>query len=166
VAKKGISRELDRIDRNILRKLQENGRISYVDLASQVGLSTTPCLERVRRLEQDGIIKGYTAILEPKSLEAGLLVFLEISLTYRSGTVFDDFKREVMKIPHVMECHLVSGDFDYLIKARIGEMSAYRELLGELLLTLPNVDKSRSYIVMEEVKESSSIRVPDLKPKV
>lgn len=166
MAKKGISRELDRIDRNILRKLQENGRISYVDLASQVGLSTTPCLERVRRLEQDGIIKGYTAILEPKSLEAGLLVFLEISLTYRSGTVFDDFKREVMKIPHVMECHLVSGDFDYLIKARIGEMSAYRELLGELLLTLPNVDKSRSYIVMEEVKESSSIRVPDLKPKV
>ncbi|MEH6627897.1 MAG: leucine-responsive transcriptional regulator Lrp [Motiliproteus sp.] len=158
-------RELDRIDRNILRKLQQNGRMSYVELASEVGLSTTPCLERVRRLEKDGVIKGYTAILEPKYLDAGLLVFVEISLTYRAGTVFDDFKREVMKIAHVMECHLVSGDFDYLIKARIGEMAAYRELLGELLLTLPNVDKSRSYIVMEEVKESSAIRVPEFKRK-
>ncbi|OMH25903.1 Lrp/AsnC ligand binding domain-containing protein [Motiliproteus sp. MSK22-1] len=157
------TRELDRIDRNILRKLQENGRMSYVELASEVGLSTTPCLERVRRLEKDGVIKGYTAILEPKLLEAALLVFVEISLTYRSGTVFDDFKREVMKIPHVMECHLVSGDFDYLIKARISEMSAYRELLGELLLALPNVDKSRSYIVMEEVKESSAITVPEFR---
>ncbi len=154
---------LDRIDRNILRKLQQNGRISYVDLASEVGLSTTPCLERVKRLEKDGVIKGYTAVLEPKQLEAGLLVFVEISLTYRSATVFDDFKREVLKIRHVMECHLVSGDFDYLIKARISEMAAYRELLGELLLALPNVDKSRSYIVMEEVKESSAINVPDFK---
>ncbi len=154
---------LDRIDRNILRKLQQNGRISYVDLASEVGLSTTPCLERVKRLEKDGVIKGYSAVLEPKQLEAGLLVFVEISLTYRSATVFDDFKREVLKIRHVMECHLVSGDFDYLIKARISEMAAYRELLGELLLALPNVDKSRSYIVMEEVKESSAINVPDFK---
>ncbi len=156
-------RSLDRIDRNILRKLQQNGRMSYVDLASEVGLSTTPCLERVRRLEKDGVIKGHTAVVEPKHREAGLLVFVEISLTYRSGTVFDDFKREVLTIPHVMECHLVSGDFDYLIKARIGEMGAYRELLGELLLTLPNVDKSRSYIVMEEVKETSTINVPEFK---
>ncbi|WP_207063571.1 leucine-responsive transcriptional regulator Lrp [Motiliproteus sp. SC1-56] len=159
------ARELDRIDRNILRTLQKNGRISYVDLAQEVGLSTTPCLERVRRLEKDGVIKGYTALLEPKQLEAGLLVFVEISLTYRSGTVFEDFKREVLKLPHVMECHLVSGDFDYLIKARISEMAAYRELLGELLIRLPNVDKSRSYIVMEEVKESSNIAVPDLPPR-
>lgn len=157
------TRKLDRIDRNILRQLQGNGRMSYVDLASEVGLSTTPCLERVRRLEKDGVIKGYTALLEPQYLEAGLLVFVEISLTYRSPTIFEDFKREVLKIPQVMECHLVSGEFDYLIKARIGEMSAYRELLGELLITLPNVDKSRSYIVMEELKETSAIRVQDLK---
>ncbi len=159
------TKQLDRIDRNILRQLQNNGRVSYVDLAAEVGLSTTPCLERVRRLEKDGVIKGYTAVLEPSYLEAGLLVFVEISLTYRSSTVFEDFKREVLKIPHVMECHLVSGDFDYLIKARISEMSAYRELLGELLLTLPNVDKSRSYIVMEEVKETSSIPVPELRTR-
>jgi Lrp/AsnC family leucine-responsive transcriptional regulator len=156
-------RKLDRIDRNILRQLQSNGRMSYVDLATEVGLSTTPCLERVRRLEKDGVIQGYSATLDPHYLEAGLLVFVEISLTYRSPTVFEDFKREVLKISQVMECHLVSGEFDYLIKARISEMSAYRELLGELLLTLPNVDKSRSYIVMEEVKETSAIRVPELK---
>ncbi len=159
------TKELDRIDRNILRQLQKNGRVSYVYLAAEVGLSTTPCLERVRRLEKDGVIRGYTAVLEPSYLEAGLLVFVEISLTYRSSTVFEDFKREVLKIPNVMECHLVSGDFDYLIKARISEMSAYRELLGELLLTLPNVDKSRSYIVMEEVKETSNIPVPELRSR-
>ncbi|RDE22770.1 winged helix-turn-helix transcriptional regulator [Motiliproteus coralliicola] len=156
-------RKLDRIDRNILRQLQNNGRMSYVDLAAEVGLSTTPCLERVRRLEKDGIIRGYSANLDPRALEAGLLVFVEISLTYRSNTIFEDFKREVLKIPQVMECHLVSGEFDYLIKARISEMSAYRELLGELLISLPNVDKSRSYIVMEEVKETSSINVPEMK---
>ncbi len=162
MAKRDSKRELDRIDRNILRRLQENARISYVDLAADVGLSTTPCMERVKRLEKDGIIKGYTALLNPKHLEATLLVFVEISLTYRAPTVFDDFKREVMKIPQVMECHLVSGEFDYLIKARIGEMSAYRALLGELLIRLPNVDKSRSYVVMEEVKDSPNIAVPDL----
>ena len=155
-------RKLDRIDRSILRALQRDGRLSYVDLAAEVGLSATPCLERVRRLEKDGIIRGYTALLAPAALNAGLLVFVEISLTYRAPTVFDDFRDEVLKLEQVMECHLVSGDFDYLIKARIGEMSQYRALLGELLLALPNVDKSRSYIVMEEVKETPNLVVPGL----
>ncbi|MFB9887504.1 Lrp/AsnC ligand binding domain-containing protein [Balneatrix alpica] len=163
MSSKAIDRKLDRIDRNILRALQDDARLSYVDLANQVGLSTTPCMERVKKLERDGIILGYHAHLNPRALDASLLVFVEISLTYNSPTVFEDFRREVMRLPHVMECHLVSGNFDYLIKARIGEMSEYRVLLGELLQKLPGVSHTRSYVVMEEVKESSSLHVPELK---
>lgn len=152
-------RKLDRIDRKILRKLQEDGRISYVDLAAAVGLSTSPCLERVKRLEKDGYIKGYTALLEPRLLGGGLLVFVEISLTYTSPQVFEEFKRALVTLPQVLECHLVSGNFDYLLKARIANMAAYRELLGELLRVLPGVRNSHTLVVMEEVKESGRLAI-------
>ncbi|PXF30243.1 AsnC family transcriptional regulator [Pokkaliibacter plantistimulans] len=158
---KNTERKLDRIDRHILRALQEDARLSYVELANKVGLSTTPCMERVKKLERDGVIIGYHAHLNPHHLDASLLVFVEISLTYNSPSVFEDFRREVMSLPHVMECHLVSGNFDYLVKARIGEMSAYRGLLGEILQKLPGVSHTRSYVVMEEVKESTNLHVPD-----
>ncbi len=154
--------QLDRIDRKILRELQADGRLANVELAKRVGLSPTPCLERVRRLEEDGYIKEYRAILNPERLAAGLLVFVEIRLVRTSPEVFADFKRAVVMLPHVMECHLVSGDFDYLIKARVADMAAYRELLGETLLTLPGVAGSRSYVVMEEVKETPAIALPDV----
>ena len=147
-------RELDKIDRNILRILQTDGRISFTELGEKVGLSTTPCTERVRRLERDGVIEGYYARLNPHALKAGLLVFVEISLAYKSGDIFEEFRRAALKLPNVLECHLMSGDFDYLIKARISEMSDYRRLLGNILLKLPSATESRSYVVMEEVKES------------
>ena len=153
--------QLDRIDRRILRELQEQGRLANVELAKRVGLSPTPCLERVRRLEEEGYISGYRALLNPQRLNAGLLVFVEIRLVRTSPEVFADFKRAVVMLPHVQECHLVSGDFDYLIKARVADMSAYRDLLGETLLTLPHVAGSRSYVVMEEVKETSAIALSE-----
>ncbi len=153
-------RELDRIDRQILRELQAEGRLPLTELGERVGLSTTPCTERVRRLEQEGVIMGYSARLNPLHLEAGLLVFVELNLSYKSADVFEEFRRAVLKLPHVLECHLVSGDFDYLIKARINEMTSYRKLLGDILLTLPHVRESKSYIVMEEVKESLQLPVP------
>ncbi|SRR5690554_613366 len=156
-------RELDRIDRQILRELQAEGRLSLTELGERVGLSTTPCTERVRRLEQEGVIMGYSARLNPAHLEAGLLVFVELNLAYKSADVFEEFRRAVLKLPHVLECHLVSGDFDYLIKARICEMASYRRLLGDILLTLPHVRESKSYIVMEEVKESLELPVPKQK---
>lgn len=156
-------RELDRIDRQILRELQAQGRLSLTELGERVGLSTTPCTERVRRLEQEGVIMGYSARLNPAHLEAGLLVFVELNLAYKSADVFEEFRRAVLKLPHVLECHLVSGDFDYLIKARICEMASYRRLLGDILLTLPHVRESKSYIVMEEVKESLELPVPKQK---
>lgn len=123
-------RALDKLDRKILNLLQADGRMAMKDLAERIGLSITPCIERVRRMERDGVITGYYARVNPAKLGAGLLVFVEITLDHKSGNMFGQFRREVERIAQVLECHLISGEFDYLIKARIGEMSDYRKLLG------------------------------------
>ncbi|WP_432474462.1 Lrp/AsnC ligand binding domain-containing protein [Amphritea sp. HPY] len=163
--KNAHKRKLDKIDLNILKTLQENGRISYVDLADIVGLSTTPCMERVKRLEKDGLIQGYYARIDPQAMGYGMLVFVEISLSYQSPDAFQKFNLAVASLPYVQECHLVSGDADFLIKARIADMSEYRALLGEMLLTLPGVKNSKSYIVMEEVKESLGLPINPNQPR-
>lgn len=147
-------RPLDRTDLNILDVLQRNGRIPMTELAEAVNLSTTPCSERVKRLEREGVIQGYYARVNPAALGKKLLVFLEIKLSAKSADVFEKVKQEIMHVPEVMECHLVSGDFDYLVKARLKEMNKYRQLLGEILQRLPASAESRSYIVMEEIKET------------
>lgn len=152
-------RSLDKLDRRILTLLQGDGRMSMKDLAEAVGLTITPCIERVKRLERDGVIMGYYARLNPTLLGSGLLVFVEISLGNKAGNMFDKFRREVLRIPEVLECHLVSGDFDYLIKARIREIAEYRRLLGDILLQLPGAAQSKSYVVMEEIKETLEIMV-------
>ncbi|AJC17669.1 MULTISPECIES: Lrp/AsnC ligand binding domain-containing protein [Pandoraea] len=154
-------RTLDRLDRRILTLLQQDGRMSMKDLSEQVGLSITPCIERVKRMERDGVIMGYFARVNPAALGAALLVFVEITLDHKSGNMFDQFRREVLRIPEVMECHLISGDFDYLIKARIREMSEYRKLLGDILLQLPGAVQSKSYVVMEEIKETLTVHVDE-----
>ncbi|TWI69666.1 Lrp/AsnC family leucine-responsive transcriptional regulator [Pseudoduganella lurida] len=150
-------RTLDRLDRRILRILQDDGRVSMKDLAEAVGLSVTPAIERVKRMERDGVITGYHARLNPAALGASLLVFVEITLNQKSASHFEQFRREVLRIPEVQECHLVSGDFDYLIKARIREMAEYRKLLGDMLLNLPGAAQSKSYVVMEEIKETLAL---------
>lgn len=158
-----MSRKLDqlnRIDRNILRHLQADARISFAELARQVGLSTTPCKERVKRLEREGVIRGYQAILEPSYLDAALVVFVQIRLNRTSQDIFEEFTQSAFDLPEVLECYLVSGNFDYLIKARVADMDAYRKLLGETLLTLPGVQESTSYVVMEQVKETMALTVP------
>jgi Lrp/AsnC family leucine-responsive transcriptional regulator len=152
---------LDRIDRNILRELQKNGRISNVDLSQKVGLSPTPCLERVKRLEKQNVIKSYTALLDPQYLNASLLVYIELTLKRSSPDVFEVFNSAAKKLDSILECHLVSGDFDYLLKTRVADMSAYRKVLSETLLSLPNIKSSRTYVVMEEVKYLTSINIPN-----
>ena len=154
-------RDLDRTDLKILDLLQKNGRLTMTELAHQVGLSATPCTERVRRLEREGVITGYHARVDPRALGRPLLVFVELKLAAKSNDAFERVKKELAYVPEVMECHLVSGDFDYLIKARINEMASYRKLLGSTLLTLPHVRESKSYIVMEEVKETLSLPIAD-----
>ncbi len=156
-------RELDRIDLKILDVLQADARIPITELAERVGLSVTPCGERVKNLEKEGIILGYHARLDPHALGLGLLVFVELKLSTKSGAIFGKFRQEILKLPSVLECHLVSGDFDYLIKARIAQMSDYRSLLGDILLTLPGAQESRSYIVMEEVKEGFALELKEHK---
>ena len=148
---------LDRTDRQILACLQADGRISNVQLARKVNLTPTPCIERVKRLEKQGYIRGYTALLDPELVNASLLVFVEIDLSHNSPDAFRRFREEARKLPEIMDCHLVSGNFDYLIKARVSDMKAYRELLGEKILSLPGVNGSRCYVVMEEVKETLSL---------
>ena len=150
---------IDRIDRNILIELQKNGRLSNIELSKRVGLSATPCLERVKRLENDRFILGYQAMLNPQKLDAALLVIVEITLTKTSPDVFDDFSKAVHELEVIQECHLVSGDFDFLLKTRVADIAAYRELLGNTLLRLPAVSESRTYVVMEEVKSSNLLPI-------
>lgn len=152
--------DLNKIDRNILRALQRDARMSFAELARRVGLSTTPCKQRVKKLERQGVIRGYQAILEPNALAAGLVVFVQIRLNRTAQDIFEDFKQAALDLPQVQECYLVSGNFDYLIKARVADMAAYRALLGDTLLALPGVQESTSYVVMEQVKESLVLPVP------
>jgi Lrp/AsnC family leucine-responsive transcriptional regulator len=147
-------RDLDKIDRNILETLQRDGRITMTDLATLVGLSATPCTERVRRLEREGIISGYHARVNPHTLGLKMLVFVEIRLASKSEDIFEQVKQGLHNVPEIMECHMVSGHFDYLVKARLAEMTDYRKLLGDILLKLPAASESRSYVVMEELKET------------
>jgi Lrp/AsnC family leucine-responsive transcriptional regulator len=151
--------KISKIDRNILRILQKDGRISYTDLAREVGLSVTPCIERVKRLEKNGYIEGYSATLNPQLLEAGLVVFVQIRLNHTSQENFEEFRDSVISLQNVQSCFLVSGNYDYLLKARVADMSAYRELLGNSILKLPAVQESTSYVVMEELKETMQVPI-------
>ncbi len=149
--------ELDRLDRRILDRLQRDGRISITELAEHIGLSASACAERVRRLERDRVITGYHARIRPEAVGMSLLVFVEIKLSAKSGDVFEKVKSELLLVPEVMECHLVSGSFDYLVKFRLGGMTEYRHLLGTILKRLPVSAESHSYVVMEELKEEFTL---------
>ncbi|WP_428244257.1 leucine-responsive transcriptional regulator Lrp [Gynuella sp.] len=153
------AKELNTIDRNILRVLQRNGRTSYAELSRKVGLSPTPCMERVKKLEKDGVILGYSALVNPEFLDSALVVLVQIRLNRSAQDIFDQFREAIARLPEVQECYLVSGNFDYLIKARVADMSAYRKFYGETLLTLPGVQESTSYVVMEQVKETLEVPV-------
>lgn len=150
--------DLDRLDRRILTVLQEDGRISTVDLADRIGLSATATSERVKRLHRDGYIQGYGARLDAAKLGRAFLVFVEVTLDKTTPDVFELFAAAVQRSPDVLECHLVAGGFDYIMKTRVADMAAYRKFLGEVLLALPGVKETRTYAVMEEVK--NELRLP------
>jgi Lrp/AsnC family leucine-responsive transcriptional regulator len=149
--------ELDRIDIKILRCLQEDGRLSNLKLAEAVALSPTAVLARVQRLTKDGYILGYEARLNPLKLSAGLMVFVEVLLDRTTPNVFEAFKAAVQVRAEIMECHMVAGGFDYLLKTRMADMSAYREFAGTVLWQLPGVRETRTYAVMEEVKNTTHL---------
>ena len=123
-------------------------------------MSTTPCKERVRRLERARVIQHYQAVLEPKAFERGLVVFVQIRLNRTSQDIFEEFAARALDLIEVQECYLVSGNFDYLLNAWVADIDAYRMLLGETLLKLPGVLESTSYVVMEQAKESFMLPEP------
>ena len=146
--------DLDRIDLRILDLLQRDGRLSNLKLAEGVGLSPTAVLARTQRLQRDGYIVGFEARLDPLKLGRGMMVFVEVLLDRTTPNVFDQFKAAVQVRDEIMECHMVAGGFDYLLKTRMADMQAYREFAGTVLWQLPGVRETRTYAVMEEVKDS------------
>ena len=149
--------DLDRTDRRILHLLQEDGRLSNLKLAEAVALSPTAVLARVQRLTRDGYILGYEARLNPRLLGASLLVFVEVLLDRTTPHVFEQFRAAVQVHPEILECHMVAGGFDYLLKTRMADMNAYRSFAGTVLWQLPGVRETRTYAVMEEVKQSAKL---------
>ena len=150
---------LDRTDARILRVLQADGRISNLRLAEKVHLSPTAVLERVKRLTRGGVILGYEAKLNPDKLGAGMLVFIEVVLDRTTHDAMNIFKAAVQVRPEILECHLVAGGFDYLIKTRVANMQAYREFVGSVIWALPGVRETRTYAVMEEVKNTTRLAI-------
>ena len=144
-------RTLDKIDLAILDSLQKNSRISNVDLAKQVNLSASPCLDRVRRLEAEDYIERYTAKLNSTKLKFGLTAYVEVTLDKSTSDVFESFADEVQNIKQIAECDMVAGGFDYLLKIRISDMAEYRAVLGKVV-DIRGVAKNHTYVVIEKIK--------------
>ncbi|WDR06802.1 Lrp/AsnC ligand binding domain-containing protein [Devosia rhodophyticola] len=145
--------DLDRIDRNIVKALHIDGRLSMAALAERVGLSKTPVQARVRRLEADGLIKGYSAVIDRLRLGEGHIAFVQVSLSDSRSAALKDFNRAVAAVAQIEECHMMAANFDYLLKVRSTDIAAYRKILGETISALPHVAHTSTFVVMEAVKE-------------
>lgn len=156
---KNDNKMLDRLDLRILEILQRECRISNIDLAKRINLSPTPCLERVRRLEQNGYIDKYVAHLNPTKLNMNLTAYIQVTLKDSSTSDLKKFNNEVSLLDEVIECVMVAGGFDYLIKIRTTDMASYRNFLGEKLSAIAGINKTHTYVVMEEVKSTHIIPI-------
>lgn len=150
---------IDRIDRRLLTLLQEDGRIANLRLAQMVNLSPTAVLERVKRLTRDGFILGYEGRLNPDLLGAGLMVLVEVQLDRSAPDGFEKFQSAVKARSEILECHMVAGNFDYLLKVRVADMAAYRTFVAEVIARLPGVRETRSFAVIDEVKSTTRLKV-------
>lgn len=150
---------LDRTDIKILDILQKDGRLSNIKLAEEVNLSPTAALARVQKLTKDGYILGYQAKLNPDMLNRSFVVFVEILLDKTTPNVLESFSDAVMQYPQIVECHMISGGFDFVIKIRCANMEEFRKISGQVLWQLPGIKETRSYPVMEVIKETSQIDI-------
>lgn len=146
--------ELDRFDASILAVLAEDGRISITDLAKRIGLSKSPTQARLRRLEETGVILGYRALLDPIQLGLDHVAFVEVRLSDTREKALRAFNEAVAKVPEIEQAHMIASHFDYLLKVRTRDMTAYRRFLGETISTLPHVANTSTYVAMEAVKET------------
>ncbi len=145
--------ELDRMDRSIVAALARNGRLSMAELAAQVGLSKTPVQARVRRLEAEGYIRGYAAIIDRERMGEGHVAFVQVTLSDTRSAALDAFNRAAIAIPEVEQCHMIAASFDYLLKVRTKDIASYRRVLGERISALPHVEHTSTFVAMETVKD-------------
>ena len=148
-----ISNQLDRIDRNILTALATDGRLSMSELAARVGLSKTPVQARVRRLEKDGFIRGYAAVIDRERMGEGHVAFVQVKLSDTRSQALEAFNKAVQSVPEVEQCHMMASSFDYLLKIRTTDIGAYRRVLGERISALPHVSQTSTFVAMETVKD-------------
>lgn len=148
-----IEDQLDRIDRNILAALGRDGRLSMSELALKVGLSKTPVQARVKRLEKDGYIRGYRAVIDRERMGEGHVAFVQVKLSDTRSAALDAFNRAVQGVPEIEQCHMMASSFDYLLKVRTTDIAAYRRVLGERISALPHVAQTSTFVAMETVKD-------------
>lgn len=145
---------LDRIDRSILAALAREGRLSMAALGQKVGLSKTPVQARVKRLERDGYIRGYAAIVDRDRTGEGHVAFVQVKLSDTRSAALEAFNKAVRAVPEIEQCHMIAGSFDYLLKVRTRDIAAYRRVLGERISALPHVAQTSTHVAMETVKDS------------
>lgn len=145
--------DLDAYDHAILRVLSAEGRISATELARRIGLSKSPTQARMKRLEESGVIAGYTARLDPIRMGLAHVAFVEVRLSDTREVALQAFNRAVLQVPEIEECHMIAASFDYLLKVRTADIQDYRRILGERLSALPHVASTSTYVAMESVKE-------------
>lgn len=151
---------MDKIDRSILNLLQKNGKITIKEIAERLNLTTTPIFERVKKLEKEGYIKSYKAILDRKKAGLQLMVFCNVTLNLHQTDYLKKFEKDIQQFPEVVECYHVAGMFDYLIKIYAQDMESYQHFLSNKLASLENISKVQSSFVMTEVKDFSFLPIP------
>ncbi|MGL4960775.1 MAG: Lrp/AsnC family transcriptional regulator [Inquilinus sp.] len=151
---------LDSFDLKILQVLQEDARITMLDLAAQVGLSATPCARRVKRLEDEGLIDRYVTLLNAERLGLGLTVFVNVRLNSQVPKSFETFEAAIQRMPEVVGCYLLAGQYDYLVQVRVANVEAYRDLIRERLIAIEGVAETQSSIVLEQTKHTTALPVP------
>ena len=147
--------DLDRYDRAILDVLGRDGRIAVTELAKEIGLSKSPTQVRLKRLEAEGVITGYRALMDPILLGLDHVAFVEVKLSDTREKALSAFNQAVLEIPEIEQAHMIASSFDYLLKVRTQDMNAYRRILGEKISTLPHVASTSTYVAMQAVKELS-----------
>jgi Lrp/AsnC family leucine-responsive transcriptional regulator len=146
--------KLDKYDLTILAVLREDARASLQDISTRVGLSTTPCWNRIKKMEADGVIQGYTVRIDPAAIGFSESVIVQVTLNSHSDQTLFDFGRELEQIPEVLEAYLVSGDYDYYIRIAVKDTRDYERLLRERLYRIPGIRHSKSSFVLRTLKES------------
>lgn len=157
VKQKSHIRSLDEIDWKILSELEDNSRITIVELSQRIGLSQTPCVERIKRLERDGYIQKYTIQIDPNLVERGFVVFIQVSFENSSNEVFERFADRIQEFVEIEECFMIAGDYDCLLKVRQKDMNAFREIITSKISSIPGIARTSSFAVIDALKSNSKM---------